>query len=185
MHENIMLRRATPGDCDILAELGERTFRQTFVEDFAIAYPAEDLAAFVAKSYTSQAFAAKLADPAQALWIALAGDTPVGYANAGPCSLPHPEAERRHGELYRLYLAKDHQGSGVGRLLMESALDWLDRQGPGPVWLGVWSGNLKAQAFYARYGFEKVGEYEFPVGATRDHEFILRRPPPAPRGDRK
>ncbi len=181
MHKNVMLRRATPGDCDILAELGERTFRETFVEDFAIPYPAEDLAAFVAQSYTPRAFAAKLADPAQALWIAYAGAKLAGYANVGPCSLPHPEAERRHGELYRLYVAKDQQGSGVGRLLMETALDWLDREAPGPHWLGVWSGNLRAQAFYARYGFEKVGDYEFPVGATRDHEFILRRPGQAPR----
>jgi ribosomal protein S18 acetylase RimI-like enzyme len=64
---------------------------------------------------------------------------------------------------------------------MDAALAWLQRDGPGPLWLGVWSGNLKAQAFYAGYGFEKVGEYAFPVGATRDHEFILRRPEQRPR----
>ncbi|OYX79912.1 MAG: GNAT family N-acetyltransferase, partial [Brevundimonas sp. 32-68-21] len=33
----------------------------------------------------------------------------------------------------------------------------------------------KAQRLYAAYGFEKAGEYEYPVGAWRDHEFILRR----------
>jgi len=41
----------------------------------------------------------------------------------------------------------------------------------------VWSENFGAQRFYARYGFEKVGTYEFPVGQTRDLEFILRRAP--------
>ena len=40
---------------------------------------------------------------------------------------------------------------------------------------GVWSGNLKAQKLYQAHGFEKAGEYEYPVGAWRDHEFILRR----------
>ncbi len=39
----------------------------------------------------------------------------------------------------------------------------------------MWSGNFGAQKLYARLGFEKVGEYEFKVGATRDHEFIMRR----------
>ena len=43
------------------------------------------------------------------------------------------------------------------------------------VWIGVWSENHGAQRLYARHGFEKVGEYEFKVGQTRDHEFILRR----------
>ncbi len=170
------MRRATPDDCDILAALGERTFKETFVEGFAIAYPADDLAEFVAQSYAPEVFAAKLADPAQALWLAFVGETPVGYANVGPCRLAHPEAKPHHGELYRLYVSQDQHGRGLGRRLMETALAWLDRDGPGPAWLGVWSGNLKAQAFYARYGFEKVGEYDFPVGATRDHEFILRRP---------
>jgi len=176
MTDEIMVRRATSDDCDILAGLGERTFRETFVEGFAIAYPADDLAQFVAQSYAPEAFAAKLADPAQALWLACAGDEPVGYANAGPCRLPHPEVEPRDGELYRLYVSQDQHGRGVGRRLIETALAWLERNTPGPLWLGVWSGNLKAQAFYARYGFQKVGAYDFPVGATLDHEFILRRP---------
>jgi ribosomal protein S18 acetylase RimI-like enzyme len=173
---DIMIRQATPGDCDILAALGERTFRETFVDGFAIAYPADDLAHFVAQSYAPEAFADKLADPSQALWLAFVGDEPVGYANVGPCHLPHPDVQPHDAELYRLYVLRDHQGRRLGPLLMETALTWLDRDGPGPLWLGVWSGNVKAQAFYARYGFEKVGDYEFPVGATRDHEFILCRP---------
>ncbi|HWU15100.1 MAG TPA: GNAT family N-acetyltransferase, partial [Caulobacter sp.] len=39
----------------------------------------------------------------------------------------------------------------------------------------VWSENFGAQKLYGRLGFEKVGEYHFPVGETRDLEFILRR----------
>ena len=39
----------------------------------------------------------------------------------------------------------------------------------------MWSENFGAQRFYARYGFEKAGEYLFPVGNTNDLEFILRR----------
>ncbi len=176
MDDKIMIRRATPDDCDILAALGERTFRETFVEEFAMPYSADDLAQFVAQSYAPEIFAAKLADPSQALWLAFSGEQPVAYANAGPCRLPHPDVQPHDGELYRLYVSQDQHGRGMGRLLMDAALTWLDRDSPGPLWLGVWSGNLKAQAFYARYGFEKVGEYDFPVGGTRDHEFIMRRP---------
>ena len=41
--------------------------------------------------------------------------------------------------------------------------------------IGVWSGNLKAQKLYAAYGFEKAGDYQYPVGRWLDDEFILRR----------
>ena len=58
---------------------------------------------------------------------------------------------------------------------MTPALAWLERKGPRRVWLGVWSKNHGAQRLYERLGFEKVGEYEFLVGKTRDHEFIMRR----------
>ena len=45
----------------------------------------------------------------------------------------------------------------------------------GPLWIGVWSGNAKAQKLYGAYGFEKAGEYKYPVGSWYDDEFILRR----------
>ena len=56
-------------------------------------------------------------------------------------------------------------------------MDWMTEQSPPDLWIGVWSENLGAQRFYARRGFQKVGEYGFHVGRTVDREFILRRRP--------
>ena len=42
-------------------------------------------------------------------------------------------------------------------------------------WIGVWSGNLRAQNIYRSYGFEKVGDYIYPVGEVLDVEFILKK----------
>jgi RimJ/RimL family protein N-acetyltransferase len=55
------------------------------------------------------------------------------------------------------------------------ALAWLAAEGLAPLYVGVWSGNVGAQRLYGRFGFAKVGEYEYPVGRQRDREFILRR----------
>jgi diamine N-acetyltransferase len=77
--------------------------------------------------------------------------------------------------LKRLYVSSDVQNGGWGGTLFRTALDWLERDGPRTVWISVWSENFGAQRFYARHGFEKVGEYEFPVGRVRDREFMLRR----------
>jgi diamine N-acetyltransferase len=171
-----ILRRAGAADAARLAELGLATFRETFVEEFAIPYPVEDLQAFTAASYAPSVFAGKLADPAQATWIVERGDEALAYANAGPCTLPHPEVAAGELELSRLYVRRAAQGAGVGRRLLDTALAWMAAQHAGAQWIGVWSGNLKAQRLYAGYGFRKAGEYEFPVGRWRDREFILRRP---------
>ena len=167
-----MIRRADPADARVLAELGARTFSDTF----AHLYDPEDLSAFLAEAYGLARTEADLADPAKALWLVEDGGRPIGYALAGPCALPHHDVTAGCGELKRLYFVKDRQGSGLGGRLFAEVIHWLQGAGPRDVWIGVWSENLGAQRFYARHGFAKVGEYGFKVGRTIDREFILRRP---------
>jgi diamine N-acetyltransferase len=165
------IRRALASDAPAVADLGARTFSDTF----AHLYPPEDLAAFLAEAHAPAKVAAEIADPAMGVWLAERDGAAVGYAVAGPCHLPHPEVTPACGELQRIYVDKAAQGEGLGGRLMEIALDWLERDGPRRLWIGVWSGNVGAQRLYERAGFRKVGEYGFKVGASTDHEFILAR----------
>jgi len=175
MGEGAAIRVAGAADAEALARLGERTFVETFVEGFAIPYSAADLAAFMPGAFSAEAFRARIADPAQRAWIAELDGAPVGFAGAGPCALPHPEVTPTCGELKSLYVAREAQGRGAGRALLDAALAWLERDGPRRLWIGVWSQNERAKAVYAARGFETVGEYGFRVGGTVDREFILRR----------
>ncbi len=109
------------------------------------------------------------------MWLAEREGAPIGYALAGPCDLPHSEVTAACGELKRIYLTPAAQGAGLGSRLMTQALDWLERDGPRRIWIGVWSGNRAARRLYERLGFAKVGEYYFKVGEAMDREFILRR----------
>lgn len=167
------VRDARPGDAATLSELGARTF----VETFGHLYRPEDLAAFLAQSHSEAAYARALSDPACGLWIAERAGRAIGYAQAGPCGLPHADVADGDGELKRLYLLAGEQSGGVGGRLFETALRWLERDGPRTLWISVWSENLGAQRFYARRGFAFAGEYEFPVGEQRDREFMYRRDP--------
>lgn len=170
------IRTAAPSDAEALADLAWRTFHEAFVEDFAVAYPADDLATFRAQVYTPATFLARIEHPASHAWLAETDEgEPLGYATVGPSALPHPDARPGDGELKQLYVSREAYGRGVGRALLDTALAWLERDGPRQLWIGVWSGNHRAQAIYAARGFEKVGEYQFPVGRWMDREFILRR----------
>ncbi|MEO6169593.1 MAG: GNAT family N-acetyltransferase [Lysobacter sp.] len=166
-----LIRRATVHDAATLSQLAARTFTQTFGH----LYPAEDLQAFLDESYTVDRQRTILAHPGYAVWLVEVAGEAVGHAAAGPCRLPHPEVRPGDGEIKRLYLLQHLQNGGWGGRLFDTVVAWLLREGPRTLWLGVWSQNLAAQRFYARHGFEHAGEYEFPVGRVRDHEFILRR----------
>jgi ribosomal protein S18 acetylase RimI-like enzyme len=172
---NPVIRSAVPADVERLAALKLETFRETFLDGFAIPYPPADLAIFETASYSPAAVAGELADRQRKNWVAEAGGRLIGYAQVGPCKLPHPDVSPDHGELYQLYIRGEAQGLGLGKRLLQIALDHLAATRPGPVWLGVWSGNHKAQAVYRKNGFDKVGDYEFPVGNWRDQEYIFRR----------
>lgn len=165
------IRRATPVDADALSRIA----RDTFTETFGHLYPAEDLRAFLDRTHAAAAYAERIADDATALWLLELDGEVVGYAWAGACHLPHPDVAAGDGELKCLYVLARAQNTGWGGRLFETALQWLQRDGPRTLWIGVWSQNLGAQRFYARYGFQKTGEYQFPVGRVRDDEFILRR----------
>lgn len=165
------IRRAGSDDAEALAVIG----RATFVETFGHLYPADDLSTFLEEAYDAQRTQADLADPRNAAWLVEADGRAVGYAQAGPCALPHPEVTPRCLELKRFYLLRAWQGGGLGSRLYAAVADWFERQAPHHLWLGVWEANHGAQRFYTRQGFTPVGRYSFRVGKTLDPEIIMRR----------
>ena len=175
MAADVLIRSARPDDAEALARLGRRTFIDTFVTGFGIPYPQTDLAAHLEKAFGHEATRTALGEPGAAWWVAERDGDLLAFANAGPNGLPHPEARPGHAELRRLYVDRSAQGLGLGTTLLSRALDWMEANTDGPLWIGVWSGNLKAQKLYAAHGFEKAGEYQYPVGSWLDDEFILRR----------
>lgn len=168
----ITIRQASVADAALLSALGTESFTETFGH----LYGEDDLRAFLVESYSVAAWARKLADAARAVLIATLDDgTAAGYVTVGACKLPVENCEPMAGEIQQLYVLARHHNLRLGSRLMDAGLEWLAVQGRAPLYIGVWSENLGAQRFYARYGFRKVGEYGFPVGKTVDREFILKR----------
>jgi len=171
-----MIRPATLADAPALAALKLATFRATFLDEFAIPYPPADLAVFEAETYGLAKVEAELADPAHRTWVVDGAEgTLDAYLHLGPCKLPHPDVADGDPEIYQLYLRREAQGRGLGKALLDHALAFLGRDRP--IWIGVWSGNDRAQHVYGAKGFKPVGTYEFPVGAWRDAEVIMRLDP--------
>jgi len=166
------LRRAVSTDAAALSELGETTFTAAF----GTTYRPHDLRAFLDEAYSSAYYDKRLADPRVGIWV-VADDQGrlMAFGMAGACALPVPDLEPAAGEIKRLYVRAEAQGQQMGSRILDVMLEWLAQERFAPLYVGVWSQNPGAQRLYGRYGFRKVGEYEFPVGEHRDHEFILKR----------
>lgn len=182
METVFVTRRATLPDADELARLYEKTFRETFVEDFSIPYPEKDLNDYIASSSSTKSFTKTLSNPREAIWIVSSSVTneAIGFIQVGPCDnekIPHPDVcSGEDSIIQHLFFQRNYRSLGFGRQLMKIALDWLDEHYPGrAIWLSVWSENYQAQRFYSHYDFKKIGEFLFDVGEWKDKEFIMKR----------
>lgn len=124
-----------------------------------------------------------LSHPDYAVWLLEdGGGEAVSHAAAGALhGLPHPDVAAGDGELKRLYLLASHQSGGWGGRMFDTAVAWLQRDGPRTLWIGVWSKlRLPSASMHAVASNRwKAEKYIFPVGRVEDLEFILRRPPAA------
>jgi len=165
------IRTADRQDAASLGLIGAATFLETFAGIL-------DGAAIVAhclREHAPSAYEAYLGAGATA-WLSetSVGAAPVGYAMVAAAKLPGSQAGDL--ELKRIYALSRFHGSGLGRGLMEAAIDQARTLGAPRLLLGVYAGNARALAFYARNGFVRIGERLFQVGDKHYEDHVLARP---------
>ena len=171
----VTIRRATPADNALLAEIGARAFSDTFAADNT----PENMAAYLAASFGPDRQAAELADPRGLFLIAEIEGQTAGYARlregALPGPLPGAASAQRPMEIVRFYALKEWIGRGVGAALMTACLAEARQRGCGALWLDVWERNPRAIAFYRRWGFADVGTQAFLLGDDRQTDILMQR----------
>lgn len=85
----------------------------------------------------------------------------IGFAFAGPSFSPEGREVPRDRQLFSIYVAAAHYGTGVGQALLDATA------GDGPAMLWVAKDNPRAVAFYRRNGFEFDGAEQTDPGAPK------------------
>ena len=168
---DVTIRRANSDDAGLLAELGARTFTETFATDNS----PEDIAAYVGASFNFGQQTSELADPASTFLIAEVGELAAGYARLHAGEPAEGVAGDKPVELVRLYVSREWLGRGVGEALMRACVDEARQAGHRTIWLGVWERNGRAQAFYRKWDFRAVGEHVFQLGSDAQRDILMER----------
>ena len=100
----------------------------------------------------------------------------AGYAHVKAGSTDEGVTGTHPIELVRIYTDPVRIGQGIGKALMTACLGVARQGGHDVLWLGVWENNHRAQAFYQRWGFEKVGTHVFQLGGDPQTDWIMQRP---------
>lgn len=114
--------------------------------------------------------------------VAMVGSDPIGYAKLTDLRAPALDSDSQAVELQQLYVLEAWHGKGVADSLMDWALTTARIRRAAEVYLTVFDHNERAKRFYARYGFEDVGQCTFKLGDRVDDDRIWRARLPGERG---
>lgn len=174
---DVVVRPAGAGDAGTLAEVAAATF--------ALACPPhvtqEAIDTFIADVLSAACFERYLADPDRSLFLSVVDDVATGYAMVVHGEPADPDVRaaltlRPTAELSKIYVLPDHHGAGTSRHLMQASIDEARARGAVGVWLGVNQLNERAQKFYGKSGFARVGTKRFLVGDRYEDDFVYERP---------
>jgi len=170
------VRVAVPSDAAVLSELASVTF--------PLACPPHSspaaIADFISKNFAVTHFDGYLADADRAIFLAEDGSEAIGYAmlilgEPTDADVIASITLRPTCELSKLYVRPGHHGAGVSVALVAAAVEFARAAGRVGMWLGVNQENERANAFYEKSGFSRVGVKKFLVGERWEDDFVRER----------
>jgi ribosomal protein S18 acetylase RimI-like enzyme len=167
---SITVRKATLHDGKILAELGAKTFYDTFR-----AYNTEeDMQTYIRKSYGVDLVDKNLANNTIQYFIAYDEQTPVGYTKLIKYVSNEKLIGTKNIELEKIYVLKEYLDKKVGKELMVSAIQYAREEAFDILFLGVWQDNERAIHFYKNFGFETFTTRVFQLGNQLCDDYLMK-----------
>jgi ribosomal protein S18 acetylase RimI-like enzyme len=149
MHDRLtQIRLATPADAARIAEVNVRAWQHAYRGIISDAY---------LDSLDSSTLSTKVGETLRrhATTLVAVRSSVIGFSWVSASR--DEDASPGTAELIALYVAPEHQRSGVGRALMAESLRVADLQGASRVTLWVLEANDSARAFYSSLGFAPDG----------------------------
>ncbi len=156
----MQVRQATVKDAGPIATICHSQFQVAHKEGIK----PDDLLYYVDKTFNKAAVEADLSNTENIHFVATENDEEIlGCINTGKVHLPQASHIESAMEITRLYIKPGYIGKGIASALMEKVISLARSKQKESLWLHVYKGNEDAIKFYNKWGFNIVGELNFPV----------------------
>lgn len=142
------IRPATPTDAKGITEVARHTWDVTYAQSVAT----HNRRQFLDRAYTPSSLREAIRCERGWIFVALQGETVVGFAQ-------YVRRSDAQGELVRIYVHPDHQRRGIGRDFLAMGLAEMVASGIDRCYVSTETNNVAARAFYERFGFRPHREY--------------------------
>jgi GNAT superfamily N-acetyltransferase len=167
------VRRATAEEAEVLGIIGPAGY----AEAYGYLWDRPDAYCDQLQTFGPRAFASLLARPEARVWISEAEGTIVGFLSMIVGSVDPVERRLGGAEIPRIYIIGPAQRTGLGRLLLDAAIEQAATEGLSHLWLDVMASATAARRAYAKWGFREIGGrlFEKPIKAGLSDMVVLMK----------
>lgn len=165
------IKKCTLADSLDLQAISVNTFTETFKDHNS----PEHLNAYLEKAYNLNQLEQELGNQSSQFFFVYFNHEIAGYLKINTGDAQSEAMGDDSLEVERIYVMKKFQKHGLGKHLLNKAVEIAKEQKKEKIWLGVWEENENAIAFYQKKGFFQTGAHSFYMGDDEQVDLIMTK----------
>jgi diamine N-acetyltransferase len=167
----INLKKCTLEDSRKLQEISYETFNKTFKHQNST----ENMNAYLKRAFNLKQLEKELSNISSQFFFIYFNNEVAGYLKVNTDDDQSEEMGDESLEIERIYIKIEFQKHGLGKYLLNKAMEIAMECNKKKIWLGVWEKNENAIAFYKKMGFVQIGAHSFYMGDEEQIDFIMTK----------
>lgn len=167
----IHVKKCTLDEIGLLQKISIETFNETFADQNT----AENMKAYLDKAFRVEKLEQELLNAHSQFYFIYLNEKLAGYLKVNTNAAQTEAMGNDSLEIERIYIRKQYHKQGLGKHLLNKAIDIALEQHNNKIWLGVWEKNKNAIAFYTLMGFKQTGSHTFHMGDEDQMDFIMTK----------
>lgn len=163
------IRACSQEDLLKLQEISIETFNDTFKDQNS----PDNMRAYLERAFNAKQLGAELSNSCSDIFFVYYNDELAGYLKVNRDGAQSEQMSDASLEIERIYIRKKFQKHGLGKYLLNKAMETALEHKKKEIWLGVWEKNDNAIAFYKKMGFVQTGSHSFYMGDEEQIDFIM------------
>jgi diamine N-acetyltransferase len=167
----VNIKKCTLDDLHILQEISYETFNDTFKHQNS----PENMNAYLERAFNLNQLEKELSKSSSQFFFVYFNNEVAGYLKVNTNEAQSEEMDDESLEIERIYIKNKFQKLGLGKYLLNKAMEIAMGLNKEKVWLGVWKKNENAIAFYKKMGFVQTGVHSFYMGDEEQTDYIMTK----------
>ncbi|MEF3352817.1 GNAT family N-acetyltransferase [Paenibacillus sp. GYB006] len=164
-------RKCTIEDLDILREISVETFKDTFEDQNS----PENMKTYLDRAFNLKQIEEELVNEFSEFYFLYLNEDIVGYLKLNTNDAQSETMGHDSLEVERIYVRRKFHKQGLGKFLINKAIEIAREQNKDKIWLGVWEKNENAISFYKKMGFVQTGAHSFYMGDEEQIDLIMTK----------